>query len=102
MSVPERTGVGAGPSAASLQAVKHRVAFRGFAQGRRVFEEFVELDEDGIENLLPNLAEKHATAMAAHELHMIEIEFLDEPLEERFFRFGTDPSNMVRPLRVDL
>lgn len=79
-----------------------RVAIRGFTQGELQFEDVVELpDEAAIEHLLPGLAEKHAAALADHRLHMIEIEFLDEPdPQERFFRFGTDPSGMVIPMRV--
>ena len=78
-----------------------RLAIRGYAAGKIQFEDRVELDERGMEQLLPGLAEKHARAMAEHELHMIEIEFLDEadPLA-RFFRIGTDPSGMVLPLRI--
>lgn len=61
------------------------------------------MTEAALETLLPKLAAKHAKAMVAHELHMIEIEFLDEPNPlERFFRFGTDPSGMVIPIAVDL
>lgn len=79
--------------------MKTRLAFRGFVDGTVLFEEFVEVEDAAIETLLPDLAEKHATAMAEHELHMIEIEFLDEPdQQQRFFRFGTDPSRMVDPL----
>lgn len=80
-----------------------RIAIRGFASGRIEFEEFADLGDDDIEDLLPELATRHGEQMAAHSLHMIEIEFLDEPnQDERFFRFGTDPSWMVAPLRVDL
>jgi hypothetical protein len=79
------------------------VAIRGFTKGRTIkrFEESIEISEDDLETLLPALAEKHAREMAADELHMIEIEFLDEPNpNERFFRFGTDPAGMVAPLAV--
>ena len=80
-----------------------RLAIRGYADGRRLFEDRVEIPADGLEDLLPDLAEKHAKAMAEHELHMIEIEFLDEPdPNERFFRFGTDPSGMILPVKVSL
>ena len=80
-----------------------RIAIRGFANGKRQFEDRVEIDEANLDSLLPSLAEKHAAAMAAHELHHIEIEFLDElDPNTRFFRFGTDPSGMVDPLMVKL
>lgn len=80
-----------------------RLAIRGYADGRRLFEDRVEIPEDGLEDLLPGLAEKHAKAMAAHERHIIEIEFLDEPDPmQRFFRFGTDLSGMILPLEMPL
>lgn len=80
-----------------------RVAIRGYAAGRIQFEERVDVESAAMDNLLPDLAEKHATALAAHRLHMIEIEFLDEPNEnERFFRFGTDPAGMVAPYAINL
>lgn len=82
------------------------LAIRGFMhrteQRRRlIFEEFVTIAPATLETLLPQLAEKHGKAMAGHELHMIEVEFLDEPDPmQRFFRFGTDPRFMVRPIEV--
>lgn len=80
-----------------------RLAIRGFAEGRIKFEDAIDLPEAQIENLLPDLAQKHAAALAAHELHMIEIEFLDDPdPNARFFRFGTDPEGMVAPIGIGL
>jgi len=80
-----------------------RVAIRGFADNKILFEDRVDLQEAELAELLPALAEKHGEAMAEHALHMIEIEFLDEAnVNERFFRFGSDPSGMVDPLAVDL
>ena len=79
------------------------LAIRGFADGRLKFEDRVDVPLAGLDQVLPKLATQHATALAAHELHMIEIEFLDEPNEqERYFRFGTDPSGMVLPIEIPL
>ena len=80
-----------------------RLAIRGFAGKTLVFEERVTVSDSDLGGLLPKLAEEHAAKMAAHDLHMIEIEFLDEPNEnERFCRFGTDPSGMVLPIGIRL
>ena len=74
-----------------------RLAIRGFADGRLLFEERVEIAETDIEKV-PALAEKHATILAKHRRHMLEIEFLDEPDPlTRFYRIGTDPSGMTMP-----
>ena len=81
-----------------------RLAIRGYVEGHLKFEELVTLpDPAAVEHMIPVLATKHATALADHKLHMIEIEFLDEPNPlERFFRFGSDPSGMVMPIEVKL
>lgn len=81
-----------------------RLAIRGFVAGQKQFDYLLDLKDDAeLEARIAILANDHAEALAAHDLHMIEIEFLDEanPLE-RFFRFGTDPSMMRRPMMVDL
>lgn len=80
-----------------------RLAIRGFAGGCLRFEDLLDANDDEIEKLIPSLAEKHVNSFRDRELHMIEIEFLDEPnVNERFFRFGTDPAGMVMPIAVDL
>ncbi len=80
-----------------------KIAVRGYADQQRIFEDLIELDEDELHSLVPKLAEQHATSLAAHELHMVEIEFLDDPNpKSRFFRFGTDPRDMVCPLGIHL
>ena len=80
-----------------------RLAFRGFAQGVRQFEEFVDVDSDSMDSRLQELAEKHATRMMPLAPYMMEIEFLDEPDPgERFLRFGTDRGMMVSPQELEL
>lgn len=80
-----------------------RLAIRGFAGRVLQWEERIEIPEAELDELLPTLAKKHAEALAGHALHMIEIEFLDEPnVNERFFRLGSDPRGMVKPIAVDL
>jgi hypothetical protein len=79
--------------------LKIGVAIRGFANGTKLFEERVWVGLDEIDAL----ATKHALALCAYRRHMIEVEFLDEPDPlQRFFRIGTDPSGMVRPMQVNL
>jgi hypothetical protein len=79
-----------------------RLAIRGYAAGVVQFEDRLESDEADLA-LIPALSEKHAGDLLEHRLHMIEIEFLDEPNpNERFFRFGSDPSRMVMPIKVIL
>lgn len=80
-----------------------RLAIRGYANGVLQFKELVDVDPDKLDEVLPTLAKKHIDALTNHELHMIELEFLDEPdVNQRFFRFGTDPEGMVIPLRINL
>lgn len=80
-----------------------RLAIRGFKFRELVFEERVNKTLEELETLLPKLGEQHATAMAAGDLTMIEIEFVDDPDPlQKFFRFGTDPGGMVIPIEIEL
>ena len=74
---------------------------RGFAGKQIVFKQTVDLPDD--DAAMDRLAERHVATMAHHKLHMIEIEFLDEPDPmQRFLRFGTDPTGMLMPVAVYL
>lgn len=78
-----------------------RITIRGYGDGCLVFTEHLELDDD---NLIA-LAEKHVARLMVYSKHMLEFEWLDEPDPlQRFTRFGTDPSMMVKPMewRPDL
>lgn len=85
-----------------------KVMIRGYVGKTVLFEDPFDMPEadeadDELEKLMPALAEKHGRSLADHSLHMIEIEFLDEPdPNQRFFRFGTDPSGMVWPVALKL
>jgi len=83
--------------------MNYRIAVRGFAGAKVVFEDRIDVPVAEIDAVVREHAERHVRQMANHELHMIEIEFLDEPNQnERFFRFGTDPSGMVAPVKIPL
>ncbi len=74
---------------------------RGFAGPVLKFQDELALEEEQIDAVIPALAVRHVRALVAHELHMIEIEFLDEPDPlQRFFRLGTDPTGMVAPAPI--
>jgi hypothetical protein len=80
-----------------------RLAIRGYVNGEREFEEKLEIFEENLDVAIADAGTRHAEAMARHDLHMIEIEFLDEPNPAaRFFRFGTDPRAMGLLMLVDL
>jgi hypothetical protein len=83
--------------------MKIRLVIRGYLGKVRQWQSSVELTEENLENLLPDLAESHCEAMAAGTLDMIEIEFLDDPdPNRRFLRIGTNPDGIVYPLRFNL
>jgi hypothetical protein len=78
------------------------IAVRGWKNGEQIFEDLYSMSwEEDVEGLLERAAENHAERLG-DGLHMIEIEFLDEPdPDQRFFRIGTDPRRMVLPMRVN-
>lgn len=76
-----------------------KIAIRGFAGGKKLFEERIESTGEDLDAL----ACEHMLLLKDHPLHMIEFEFLDEPdPKQRFFRIGTDPSGMVIPIGIKL
>jgi hypothetical protein len=77
-----------------------RLAIRLYLAGQ--LEEEIVCDAETTD--LKALAERHAArACNSGKPHLVEIEFLDEPDEnQRYYRFGSDPSYMVRPLKVKL
>lgn len=86
--------------ATSSQPTIWRLAVRVFLDARLHSEKRIEQTMSELEASLPKLAEEHATLSAAGPV-MVEIEFLDETdVNQRFFRIGTDPRQMVQPLEV--
>ncbi len=78
-----------------------RIAVRVFVIGKLHSEEIIEATKEELSGIMPRLAAKHAELSAA-EPTMIELEFLDDPSNDRFFRIGTDPNAMVMPMAIDL
>ena len=78
--------------------MKTRLAVRGYAGKILVFEEQIEVDDP---EDLEIIAERQMKQLLPYRKHLLEIEFLDEPdVNQRFFRFGTDPARMVRPIPI--
>lgn len=76
-----------------------RVIERGFLRGKTVFQKpvrWIHMSE------VRGLGAKHALAIAVGELDMVELEFPDCPLHDRFFRIGTNPDGMKLPVGLDL
>lgn len=77
-----------------------RLTIRVYKLGVLQSVEHVDVTGDAAEDVLPNLAEKHAKSLVETPGH-IEIEFVDEPdVTKRFFRIGTDPNYMVKPRKI--
>jgi len=69
---------------------------RGFVKRQLIFQEHFTEDTLTVEiqqNQLQTLSD-------LGPLWHLEMEFLDEPMEERFLRFGTDKAAMTEPLRI--
>jgi hypothetical protein len=76
---------------------------RGYGNGKLQFADRIVVPEAQLDTLMKTTVERHAKALAKFDLTMIEIEFLDEPNpNERFFRFGSDPAGMVKPMAIKL
>jgi len=79
--------------------MKVRIRVGGWIDGRLEFDESMDVDEQELEEV----ALTHIERLANHPLHMLEIEFLDEPDQNaRFFRMGTDSRQMVDPVRLEI
>ena len=83
-----------------------RIIVRGYAKGQLLFEQAGEDSAEAVQAVFKQFAQ----ALIDNPLHAIEVENLDEPnVNDRFFRFGTDPDagaahgrGLVMPLEVDL
>jgi len=78
-----------------------RMIERGYLRGVLVFETPVRWVQPG-GGALAELGARHALAMDAGELDMVELEFPDCPVNDRFFRIGTNPAGMREPIGIDL
>lgn len=76
-----------------------RVVLRGYKKRVLQFEERLEVDAERIDDVIAEIAEKHAMAMLAGTLGIIEFEWLDEPDPlQRFTRIGVETDCMVLPM----
>lgn len=77
--------------------MKPHATGRLYISGRLVTE-FPMPEEEDCEDQIRGLLLRYPAMLT--NPHMIEIEFHDAPLEERFCRFGTDPNGMVAPMQL--
>lgn len=76
------------------------VIVRGFLGRRKRFEETL---RDVAEADVAALAERHVAELAQGAWDMVELEFPEEPDPlQRYYRMGTNPARMVKPIRIDL
>lgn len=76
-----------------------RLRIRAFSGKTKLFDERIECEE----HELDAIAERQIKRLVDYPKHMIEVEFLDEPnVNQRFLRFGSDPTGMVQPFCIKL
>jgi len=75
---------------------------RGYLGRKVVFEQPQTADASELESVVERVAIEHAQAMAAGTIDMVELEFPEFPLHERYFRFGVNPEGMVMPVVIFL
>jgi hypothetical protein len=96
------TGKATSPEQLELIEAFH-MAFRGYRDGVKIWEELETVPFNEVDQVMPRIAMKHIVAFGDTAPEMLEVEFLDEPdPRERFLRFGSDPSGMVRPIRIEI
>ncbi len=77
-----------------------KVIARGYADGKTIFEESHEFPALEADDKIAELAERHIAIMSEYPLHVMELEFPDDPNPNaRFYRWGTATDRMVAPVR---
>jgi hypothetical protein len=72
------------------------IIIRGFANGKKVFEE--EHDEETLNEETAKRQLMRLTKISTKI--MLEIEFPDLPMDQRFLRIGSDKRGMVDPIQI--
>jgi len=75
-----------------------RVIERGYQGWLLAFERTHEIGPQD----LWDFAQAHANGIIAGVIDMIELEFPDCPMEDRYFRIGVNPEGIVMPIAFDL